>query len=86
VGEALLALGRPGDAVEPLEASLALRLASQGDLAARGATQALLARALWAARRQRSRALRLADEALPRLSEAERGELTAELRGWRSTR
>src|SRR5262249_18466539 len=82
VGRAALALGRPADAIAPLEEALAGEATAEEHAGARFA----LARALWDARRDRGRARALATEAEaayagPRL-EAKR----AAVRAWLASR
>jgi tetratricopeptide (TPR) repeat protein len=62
-GEDLLALARPGEALAPLERALALRSGPGADPEDRASTAFALARALWDAGGDRSRALSLARNA-----------------------
>lgn len=64
MGLALLALGRGPDAVAPLERALADRQSSSQPLAALGEARFALARALWEAGAERTRAASLAWQAL----------------------
>jgi tetratricopeptide (TPR) repeat protein len=89
VAEALLGLGRchlaagaPEQAIEPLERALAIHAESPTEPLEHARTRFVLAQALWTSRRDRPRALTLAQEALaayetaPALRTAERAQVT----------
>ncbi len=63
VGGSLLLLGRPDEAVEPLERALALRKPGEGDPLGRCEVHVRLADALWRTRRDRTRARELVTQA-----------------------
>jgi tetratricopeptide (TPR) repeat protein/predicted Ser/Thr protein kinase len=68
-----IADGRPAEAIAPLERSLKLRAADDVDPVDRGDTQYALARALWAADLDKTRALELAKEAIAQYAHAAEG-------------
>lgn len=73
VGRVLLALGRPDDALAPLETALRVRAGQPDKLAELGRVERLLASALWDAKppaRDRTRARMLAERALEHLESA----------------
>jgi tetratricopeptide (TPR) repeat protein len=91
-GEDLLALARPGEALTPLERALALRSRPGADPEDRASTAFALARALWDAGGDRTRALSLAREARTVIAPlaarygAYRAETLARLDRWLATR
>jgi len=83
IGQALLALGRAADAVPELETALKLR----GPLPAeRAETEFALARALWAAGKDRRRALELADRARADYAAGGQQDRVGEVERWRQQR
>jgi tetratricopeptide (TPR) repeat protein/tRNA A-37 threonylcarbamoyl transferase component Bud32 len=82
VGEALDALGKPAQAIAPLERSLAIYTTSGSPARLVAEAAFPLARALWATRRDRTRARKLAESALAGLAGDER---EAEVESWLRT-
>jgi hypothetical protein len=69
-GLSLLGLGRPADAIAPLEEGLRVRVEKGGGVDRINETRALLARALWARPAERARARALATQARAELAAA----------------
>jgi tetratricopeptide (TPR) repeat protein/predicted Ser/Thr protein kinase len=79
LGKALLAAGRPSEAVAPLEKALGYADVEPEALADSGFT---LAKALWEAKLDRTRALEVATQARQRYSEAHQQAKVAEVDAW----
>ena len=88
VGNALLALSRPADAVAHLEQAIGLREAGKGDPGDLAEARFALAKALWESGRDKKRALALAAAARGPLEAAgaARKELSTELGAWLAAR
>ena len=86
LGRALLALARPSDALPPLERALRLREAGEQDPFLVAETRFALARALWDAERDRTRALILAKKARAAYERAPDEKDAAEIGTWLATR
>lgn len=82
LGEVHLAAGRPDQALAPLERAVSIHDSGTRSPAEAGEIRFLLARALWDARRDRPRALRLAAAARVELDRAGSAELAAEVGTW----
>jgi tetratricopeptide (TPR) repeat protein len=80
IGQALVALGRAAEAIPELETALSLRGPLPGE---RADTEFGLARALWAAGKDRRRALELADRARASYAAAHRKDRVEEVERWR---
>jgi eukaryotic-like serine/threonine-protein kinase len=82
LGQCLLAQDRPAEAIAPLEAALSVTLAHPIEGIDANHLRFLLARALWAARRDRDRATALAKEARARFEAAGDQARVAEVDRW----
>jgi tetratricopeptide (TPR) repeat protein len=83
IGQSLLHLGRPAEAVPPLEAALALGGVEASD---RAEARFALARALWQLDRDRPRALALGKQALRDLTAAGLADRARQVEAWLSAR
>lgn len=63
VSAALIRMDRPGEAIEPLERTLAMRIQRDRESEEVAESRFVLAQALWDARRDRPRAIQLARQA-----------------------
>ncbi len=86
LGLALVETGAAADAIVPLERALALRAGTGGTADERAQTSFTLARALWAARRDRRRARTLATQASAGWREAGDDEAVARAEAWLAIR
>ena len=86
LGRALLALARPSDALPPLERALRLREPGEEDPLLVAETRFALARALWDADRDHTRAVMLAKKACAAFAKASVEKDAAEIGTWLATR
>ncbi len=86
LGEAHLLAGKPRRALPMLERAMALYAKAEGRTAESASSQYLLAQALWAARRSRPRALRLAGSARAGFEKAGDAEAAAQVASWLARR
>jgi hypothetical protein len=86
LGRALLALARPAEALPPLERALRLREANDHDPSNVAETRFALARALWDARADHTRALALAEKARASYDQAHAAKDAALVEAWLAPR
>ena len=82
IGASYLGEGKANEALVPLERALKIRIAHEPELFRLAETQFALARALWESKRERGRALELADEAKKDYAKSPEKTKALEVDGW----